>query len=41
MKKIERIFEFVDKYIIPLFLFAMGFAAGAIYGMIKCMLIIG
>jgi uncharacterized membrane protein YjjP (DUF1212 family) len=41
MKKIQRFFEFTDRYVIPLLLFAMGFACGALYGLIKAILIIG
>jgi len=37
----EKFFKFADKYIIPFILFAMGFACGAIYGLIKAILIIG
>jgi len=41
MEKVEKIIRFVDKYIVPLWIFAAGFACGALYGLIKTLLIIG
>lgn len=40
MKKVEKIFKFIDKYLVPLWIFAAGFACGALYGFIKTLFII-
>jgi uncharacterized membrane protein len=41
MSKFEKIQDFVYKYIFPVYIFVAGFAAGALYGLIKTLLIIG
>jgi len=37
----EKIINFIDKYIVPIWIFVAGFACGALYGLIKTLLIIG
>jgi hypothetical protein len=40
-KKIEKIINFMDRFIYPIIIFVLIFSVGALYGFIKAMLLIG